>query len=82
MIARFRWLPAPRHRFRWIAQQGPTPAMAQPGPPPTIAAVIGTPGPSAFDVAVAAGFTGTEAQWLESLKGAADIPAILDGGHF
>lgn len=44
MIARFRWASAPRHQFRWIAQQGPTPAMARPGPPPTIAAVFGPKG--------------------------------------
>jgi hypothetical protein len=29
----------------------------------------GTPGPSAYQVAVANGFIGTEAQWLESLQG-------------
>lgn len=30
----------------------------------------GNPGPSAYDIAVANGFVGTEAQWLASLAGA------------
>lgn len=36
---------------------------------PDTVAIPGPPGPSAYEVAVAAGFTGTQVQWLESLKG-------------
>lgn len=36
----------------------------------TLSACIAFPGTSAYDIAVKNGFTGTEAEWLESLKGA------------
>lgn len=35
-----------------------------------VAPVVGTPGPSAYDVAVSNGFVGTQTQWLASLVGA------------
>ncbi|CAA07119.1 gp49 [Lomovskayavirus C31] len=36
---------------------------------PTTPTYVAVPGPSAYEVAVAEGFTGTEAQWLDSLVG-------------
>lgn len=39
-----------------------------------IAAGSGTPGASAYDIAVANGFSGTEEEWLESLVGADGAP--------
>lgn len=38
-----------------------------PAPTPTAPYVRGAPGPSAYEVAVAEGFVGTEAEWLHSL---------------
>lgn len=40
-----------------------------------LSAVEGTPGASAYEIAVANGYTGTETQWIASLEG----PAGLDG---
>lgn len=39
----------------------------------------GSPGKSAFELAKAAGFEGTEAEWLESLKGATGNPGVHVG---
>lgn len=36
----------------------------------------GDPGPSAYEVAVSAGFTGSEPEWLESLKGDPGEPGV------
>jgi hypothetical protein len=40
----------------------------------------GTPGPSAYQVAVANGFSGTETQWLESLQGLSGPAGTLPPG--
>ena len=42
----------------------------QRGPQGDASSVAGPAGKSAYEVAVAAGFTGTQAEWLASLKGA------------
>ena len=39
----------------------------------------GTPGASAYDIAVANGFVGTEAQWLASLVGSPGSPGSPGG---
>lgn len=44
-------------------------------------APAGDPGPSAYDVAVKNGFSGTETQWLASLKGAQGDPGEDGGGQ-
>lgn len=55
----------------------PGAASTVPGPASTVA---GPAGKSAYDVTVAAGFTGTQAEWLASLKGAkGDAGATLIG---
>ena len=36
----------------------------------------GTPGKSAYEIAVENGFIGTEKEWLESLKGDADMDVV------
>lgn len=46
--------------------RGPRGSNGEPGP----AGASGSPGLSAYEVAVANGYAGTEAEWLESLKGA------------
>lgn len=43
--------------------------LAVPGP-------AGNPGPSAYQAAVANGFAGTEAEWLESLRGPQGLPGV------
>lgn len=67
----------PRVEILTIGVQGPE------GPPGTEG------GPSAYQIAVANGFTGSEAQWLASLvgpQGPAGEPeiegVIIDGGNF
>lgn len=40
----------------------------------------GDPGKSAYEIAVANGYTGTETEWLASLKGS--TPYIGDNGHW
>jgi len=47
----------------------PVVAVAMPGAPAVDVVFLGPPGPSAYGVAVANGFSGTEAVWLESLVG-------------
>lgn len=42
----------------------------------------GTPGKSAYEIAVNNGFSGTEAEWLESLKGKTATISIGDDGHW
>lgn len=43
----------------------------------------GDPGKSAFDLAVEEGFSGTKAEWLESLRGASGYtPYIGDNGNW
>lgn len=81
MIARFRWLADPRPRFRWVPQQGPLPVLAKPGPPPTVAAVVGPTGWDAYQVAVEQGFGGTRDEWLDSLR-ATGLPNAIRGGSF
>lgn len=41
---------------------------------PTTPTYVAVPGPSAYEVAVADGFTGTEAEWLDSLVGPVGSP--------
>ena len=81
MIARFRWLPDQRPRFRWIVQQGPTPALSRPDPLPALAAIVGPGGRDAYELAVQQGFDGTIEEWLESLK-ATGLPTVIRGGSF
>ena len=38
----------------------------------------GDPGLSAYEVAVESGFTGTEAEWLDSLHGGGGSPILMD----
>lgn len=46
-------------------------------------ALKGDPGMSAYEVAVASGYSGTEAEWLSSLKGeAGKTPHIGDNGNW
>lgn len=55
--------------YTWLAEQAAAlvaPVEGEPGP--------GSEGPSAYEVAVANGFVGTEAQWLASLVGPAGPP--------
>ncbi|MDP1554483.1 MAG: hypothetical protein Q8L84_03400 [Hyphomonas sp.] len=47
-----------------------------------VAGPIGPGGPSAYQVAVAQGFTGTEAEWLETLIGPPGEVTVIDGGFF
>lgn len=42
--------------------------------------IKGDAGPSAYEVAVANGFEGTEKEWLESLKAVADLPLKIGQG--
>lgn len=42
----------------------------------------GTPGKSAYDIAVENGFSGTVQEWLESLKGTSATISIGDDGHW
>lgn len=48
----------------------------------TVAGPMGPGGPSAYQVAVAQGFTGTEAEWLQSLVGPPAEITVIDGGFF
>ncbi len=43
--------------------------------------VIGPPGKSAYEIAIDAGFTGTEAEWLESLKGPSGESASTENNY-
>lgn len=48
-----------------------------------VAGPVGPGGPSAYEVAVSLGFEGTEAEWLESLRGPEGPPVtVIDGGFF
>lgn len=47
-----------------------------------VAGPMGPGGPSAYQVAVAQGFTGTEAEWLQSLVGPPAEITVIDGGFF
>lgn len=47
-----------------------------------VAGPVGPGGPSAYQVAVANGFTGTEAEWLASLQGPPGEVTSIDGGFF
>jgi hypothetical protein len=71
----------------------PTTAMAEitflPGQPVAaafrqirVAGPAGPVGPSAYDVAVSQGFTGTESEWLQTLVGPPAEITIVDGGFF
>lgn len=40
---------------------------------------VGFQGASAYEVAVENGFEGTEAEWLESLRGPAGVTTVLEG---
>lgn len=48
-------------------------------PTPGPAGETGPAGPSAYDVAVANGFVGTEAQWLATLEGPQGVPGLSGG---
>jgi len=50
-----------------------------PGPRGT-AGEDGPPGPSAYNLAVAGGYVGTQAQWIDSLKGETGAPGSLPTG--
>ena len=47
-----------------------------------VAGPMGPDGPSAYEVAVAQGFTGTEAEWLATLVGPPGEVTSIDGGFF
>ena len=47
-----------------------------------VAGPAGPNGPSAYDVAVAQGFSGSEAEWLETLVGPPGQITVIDGGFF
>lgn len=47
-----------------------------------VAGPLGPGGPSAYQVAVAQGFEGSEADWLESLRGPPGEVTVIDGGFF
>lgn len=47
-----------------------------------VAGPAGPGGPSAYQVAVANGFTGTEAEWLAGLQGPPGEVTSIDGGFF
>lgn len=47
-----------------------------------VAGPIGPDGPSAYEVAVANGFSGTEAEWLQTLIGPPGEVTSIDGGFF
>lgn len=56
--------------LRWRGFDERTANTTRPRPQP-IAAIMGPPGKSAYQVALANGFVGTEAEWLASLQGEA-----------
>lgn len=47
-----------------------------------VAGPMGPGGPSAYEVAVAQGFSGTEAEWLQTLVGPPGEITTIDGGFF
>tara|TARA_R110000787_G_scaffold3148_4_gene12618 strand:- start:14265 stop:14510 length:246 start_codon:yes stop_codon:yes gene_type:complete len=47
-----------------------------------VAGPAGPEGPSAYEVAVSQGFTGTEAEWLATLVGPPGQITVIDGGFF
>lgn len=47
-----------------------------------VAGPLGPGGPSAYEVAVANGFIGTEEEWLASLRGPPGEVIGIDGGFF
>ncbi|RAN30623.1 hypothetical protein [Hyphomonas pacifica] len=47
-----------------------------------VAGPVGPAGPSAYEIAVSLGFSGTEAEWLASLQGPPGEIETIDGGFF
>lgn len=47
-----------------------------------VAGPMGPDGPSAYEVALANGFIGTEAEWLATLVGPPAVVTVIDGGFF
>ena len=79
-----RWRPSsPVLVLRWRGlDQHASAAVAQSAPAP-LAAIIGPPGKSAYELAVAGGFIGTEAEWLASLtpdQDPGDLTLIFENG--
>lgn len=63
-----------------LGPQGPVgPASTVPGPPGPASTVPGPAGPSAYAVAVENGFSGTEEEWLVSLKGEPGADSTVPG---
>lgn len=58
----------------YVPVPGPPGPQGPPGPADGPPGPEGPAGPSAYEVAVAEGFTGTEAEWLASLQGEQGVP--------
>lgn len=70
-----------------VGPQGLTGPMGPQGPvgpqgPTGQSGVNGINGKSAYEIAVANGFSGTQSEWLASLVGSGSTPTIIDGGTF